>query len=81
MTAEEILEELKRLGGDGYKRVLLNHGIREPCFGVRISEMKKIGQVTADMDNTACQIPFAPDYIRKVQAQGRVGKKRKTAKC
>lgn len=42
MTAEEIIEELKRLGSDGYMRVLLNHGIREPCFGVRISEMKKI---------------------------------------
>ena len=235
MTAEEIIEELKRLGSDGYKRVLLNHGIREPCFGVKISEMKKIvkrtkrdyrlalelydsgiydamylagliaddtrmtkrdlkrwlaqaycpplcgttvawvaagsshgwqlgqewiksneplvacagwgtlsslvsisddedldlaelkrllqtiqktihhapdpvryqmnafvivlgsyvrpltgtaietaekiGPVTADMGNTACQIPFAPDYIRKVQARGRIGKKRKSAKC
>ncbi len=42
---------------------------------------EKIGPVTADMGNTACQMPFAPDYIRKVQKRGTIGKKRKTAKC
>lgn len=42
---------------------------------------EKIGRVTVDMGNTACQVPFAPDYIRKVQQRGAVGKKRKTAKC
>ena len=31
--------------------------------------------------HTACKIPFAPDYIRKVAARGAIGKKRKTAKC
>jgi 3-methyladenine DNA glycosylase AlkD len=42
---------------------------------------ERIGPVTADMGDTACQVPFAPDYIRKVQARGTVGKKRKTARC
>ena len=42
---------------------------------------EKIGPVTADMGNTSCQVPFAPDYIRKVQKRGTIGKKRKTAKC
>jgi hypothetical protein len=37
--------------------------------------------VTADMGNTSCQVPFAPDYIRKVQKRGTSGKKRKSAKC
>jgi 3-methyladenine DNA glycosylase AlkD len=41
----------------------------------------KIGPVTVDMGDTACQVPFAPDYIRKVQKRGTLGKKRKTAKC
>lgn len=235
MTAKEILAELKPLGRDSYKKVLLNHGVKEPCFGVKISDMKliqkrikknyqlaldlydtgnydamylagliaddarmtkkdlqhwveqayggglpgatvpwvaagsphgwelarewidskndvvagagwatlaslvsikpdsqlgltelrrllqrvektlhqasdcaryqmngfviavggyvssltdlaiqigeRIGPVTADMGNTACQVPFAPDYIRKVQERGTVGKKRKSAKC
>ena len=42
---------------------------------------EKIGPLTADLGNNACQIPFAPDYIRKVQKRGAIGNKRKTAKC
>lgn len=42
MTAPEILSELKKLGRDSYKKVLLNHGVAEPVFGVKIEEMKKI---------------------------------------
>jgi len=40
-----------------------------------------IGPVTADLGDNSCQIPFAPDYIRKVQKRGAIGKKRKTLKC
>ena len=46
---------------------------------IQIAE--KIGPVTADLRNNSCQVTFAPDYIRKVQKRGTVGKKRKTAKC
>ena len=42
---------------------------------------EKIGPVSVDMGNTSCQVPFAPDYIRKVQKRGTIGKKRKSAKC
>jgi 3-methyladenine DNA glycosylase AlkD len=42
MTAPQIVEELRSLGKDSYKKVLLNHGIREPVFGVKIEELKKI---------------------------------------
>src|SRR5437016_5497805 len=42
MTANEIVEQLRSLGLESYKRVLLNHGIKEPVFGVKIEEMKKI---------------------------------------
>jgi 3-methyladenine DNA glycosylase AlkD len=42
---------------------------------------EKIGTVTVDMGNTACKVPFAPDYIKKVQQRGTLGKKRKTARC
>jgi 3-methyladenine DNA glycosylase AlkD len=40
-----------------------------------------IGRVTVDMGNTSCKVPFAPDYIRKVELRGSIGKKRKSAKC
>ncbi|RYG24390.1 DNA alkylation repair protein [bacterium] len=42
---------------------------------------EEIGKVKVDMGNTACKVPFAPDYIRKVATMGRIGKKRKTARC
>src|SRR5947208_13517407 len=42
MTASEIVEELRPLGKDSYKKVLLNHGIKEPVFGVKIEDLKKI---------------------------------------
>jgi hypothetical protein len=42
---------------------------------------EKIDPVSVDMGNTSCQVPFAPDSIRKVQNRGAIGKKRKSAKC
>lgn len=42
---------------------------------------EQIGPVTVDLGHTACQVPFAPDYIRKAEQRGSLGKKRKTAKC
>jgi 3-methyladenine DNA glycosylase AlkD len=40
-----------------------------------------IGPVTVDMGDTACKVPFAPEYIDKVAARGAIGKKRRTVKC
>jgi len=42
MTAAEVLAELKPLGKDSYKQTMLNHGIKEPIYGVKIEDMKKI---------------------------------------
>jgi 3-methyladenine DNA glycosylase AlkD len=42
---------------------------------------KKIGVVIVDVGDTACKIPFAPDYIQKATARGSLAKKKKTAKC
>ena len=42
---------------------------------------EKIGPVAIDMGKTSCQVPFAPDQIRKVQKRNAIGKKRKSAKC
>ena len=42
MTAKEIVEELRTLGAESIKKVLRNHGVQEPFFGVKIGDMKKI---------------------------------------
>jgi 3-methyladenine DNA glycosylase AlkD len=41
----------------------------------------KIGLVKVDMGETECKVRGAREYIEKVRAAGKLGKKRKTAKC
>lgn len=52
-----------------------------PLTDTVLAAAERLGQVAADLGNNDCQIPFAPDYIRKVASLGKIGKKRKTAKC
>ncbi|HMD84499.1 MAG TPA: DNA alkylation repair protein [Terriglobia bacterium] len=42
---------------------------------------QQIGTVSVDMGDTACNVPLATAYIEKIEAAGRVGKKRKTIRC
>ncbi len=42
MTTAQIVQELQRLGTESYKRVLRNHGVPEPVYGVKIAELKKL---------------------------------------
>ena len=42
---------------------------------------KKIGKVMVDQGNTSCQTPDALAYIEKIEGMGRIGKKRKAARC
>lgn len=53
----------------------------QPLTDTALQLGEKIGPLSIDMGNTSCQVPFAPDYIRKVQKRGTLGKKRKSAKC
>ena len=41
-TAADIVAELKSLGKESYKKILLNHRIEEPVFGVSVEQLKKI---------------------------------------
>lgn len=41
-TAQDILAELKPLGSDAYRRILLKHGAKDPIYGVKIEHLKKI---------------------------------------
>lgn len=42
MTAAEIMKELEAFGDERTKNTLMNHGAREPFFGVKVGDMKKI---------------------------------------
>ncbi|MCW3128109.1 MAG: hypothetical protein JWO03_3767 [Bacteroidetes bacterium] len=41
----------------------------------------KIGKVHVDVGDTACNVPMINDYIKKMEARGPLGKKRKTVRC
>jgi 3-methyladenine DNA glycosylase AlkD len=53
----------------------------KPLTDLAKKTAEKIGVVKVDMGNTACKVPFAPDYIKKIEARGSIGKKRKSARC
>jgi 3-methyladenine DNA glycosylase AlkD len=46
-----------------------------------IKAAEKIGELEVEMGETACKVPFAPDYIRKSVKRNPTAKKRKSAKC
>ena len=41
-TAKEVVDELRPLGSEGYRKVLRNHGIPDPMLGVKVEDLKKV---------------------------------------
>ena len=42
MTATEVVAELKKFATAQTKKMWMTHGAQEPCFGVKVEDMKKI---------------------------------------
>jgi len=42
MTVKDIMAELKSYGHEGTKKTLAKHGAKEPFFGVKVQDLKKI---------------------------------------
>lgn len=42
MTTQDILSELAALGNETTKKIWLKHGVREPYYGVKFEDLKKI---------------------------------------
>ena len=53
----------------------------KPLLKQAKASAQQIGAVSVDMGDTACEVPLAPARIAKIEAAGRVGKKRKTIRC
>ena len=94
--AELDLAELKRLLGRVEKtihdernrvRYVMNGFVIaigtyvEPLADAAMKAAEKIGRVEVDMGDTACQVPYGPEYIKKSRKGGVAAKKRKSAKC
>jgi 3-methyladenine DNA glycosylase AlkD len=52
-----------------------------PLFDTAMEVAEEIGKVHVDVGQTACKVPLATDYIRKIETMGRIGKKKTTCIC
>lgn len=50
-------------------------------FEEALAVAERIGKVDVNVGQTACKVPLASAYIRKVEEKGNTGKKKKTCRC
>ncbi len=94
--AELDLDELKKLlqhvkkeihkAPDAVRHAMNGFIISVGGYVVPLNELAKkaaaeIGPLKADLGDNSCGMPDALEYIRKMEARGNLGKKRKTVKC
>jgi leucyl aminopeptidase len=53
----------------------------KPLLKQAKASAQQIGAVSVDVGDTACKVPLASAYIAKVEAMGRVGRKRISIRC
>ncbi len=56
MTIEEVMLELESYANESTKQIFLNHGAKEPLFGVKVGDMKKIVKKVKDNHELALQL-------------------------
>ena len=86
---KQLIQHVKRTIADAPDAVRYQMNSFLICVGCYVPALtdaairlgEEIGPVTADLGDNNCQIPFAPEYIRKVRDRGAIGKKRKSVKC
>lgn len=67
---------------DGMNSFAMSVGVYvAPLKAKALKAAKKIGKVEVFKGDTACKTHLAEEFIKKVEKQGRIGKKRKTARC
>jgi 3-methyladenine DNA glycosylase AlkD len=76
-----IHKQPNRVRGAMNAFVIAVGGYVKSLTDLAIKTGEKIGEVEVDMGDTSCQTPYSPDYIRKIQKRGTIGKKRKSPKC
>ena len=55
MTTEQVMKELEKKGSESIKKIFLNHRVKEPLFGVKVSDLKVI-QKKVKRDHTLAMI-------------------------
>ncbi len=84
VEVKELLTHISTVIHDEENRVrysmnsfIINAGIYdEDLTQTCINLSERIGKVSVSMGNTSCKVPYAPEYIRKVEKMGKIGLKR-----
>jgi 3-methyladenine DNA glycosylase AlkD len=56
MTVKEVLDELESYGDERTKNTLMKHGAKEPFFGVKVADLKKILKKTKKNHELSLQL-------------------------
>jgi len=57
MTVQQILSRLEELGSPQIKKILMKHGAKEPLFGVKVEDLKKLQkQISGDIQAIALDL-------------------------
>lgn len=62
MDLDTMMEKLKGLGSKQIKKVMMNHGVREPYFGTKISDLKKLVKFVKKNDVLAKELYNTGNY-------------------
>lgn len=75
MKAQQVLNELKKLGSENIKKIFLKHGAKEPIYGVKVEDLKKVQKtIKEDQQQIALEL-FASgvgeaQYLAGLMADG-----------
>lgn len=56
MTLKEVMAELEKFGNEGTKKTLMKHGAKEPFFGVKVADLKKVLKKTKKNHELSLQL-------------------------
>ncbi len=62
MNLNTIMEQLESLGTPQIKNILMNHGVCEPLYGVKIGDMKKLVKYVKKNDDLAKELYNTGNY-------------------
>ncbi|CEG25544.1 DNA alkylation repair protein [Bacillus sp. B-jedd] len=78
---ETVHQERNRVRYVMNEFVICTGSFVKPLYEEAMNVAESIGKVHVDVGNTACKVPLAADYIKKVEARNKIGSKKKTCIC
>lgn len=62
MDLETMMDKIKELGSEQIKNILMNHGIKEPLYGAKIGDLKKLVKYVKKNDVLARELYNTGNY-------------------